>query len=161
MKVDRIEDSQDHVSSKALNETRLPRVAKNSLLVVVRGMILVHSFPVAVTAREVTLNQDMKSFTPYIDGLTDFLALALKGFKPEILGLVARSTHGTCKLESEKLFGFKFGLPPLAEQHRIVARVEQLRSLCASLRDRLGQSRATQSQLADALVSAAAQPPAC
>lgn len=90
MKVDRIEDSQDHVSSKALDETRLPLVAKNSLLVVVRGMILVHSFPVTVTAREVTLNQDKKSFTPYIEGLTDFPALALKGFKPEILGLVAR-----------------------------------------------------------------------
>jgi type I restriction enzyme S subunit len=161
MKVDRIEDSQDHVSSKALAETRLPLVAKNSLLVVVRGMILVHSFPVAVTAREVTLNQDMKSFTPYIDRLTDFLALALKGFKPEILALVARSTHGTCKLESEKLFGFKFGLPPMAEQHRILARVEELRRLCANLRERLQQSRATQSHLADALVSTAAQSPKC
>lgn len=152
MKVDLIEDSQDHISPKALNETRLPLVATNSLLVVVRGMILVHSFPVAVTTREVTLNQDMKSFTPYLGGLTDFLALALKGFKPEILSLVARSTHGTCKLESEKLFGFTFGLPPLAEQQRIVARVEQLRGLCAELRERLQQSRVTQSRLAEALV---------
>lgn len=155
MKVDLIEDSQDHVSPKALSETRLPLVPKNSLLVVVRGMILVHSFPVAVTTREVTLNQDMKSFTPYLDGLTDFLALVLKGFKPQILSLVARSTHGTCKLESEKLFGFTFGLPPLREQHRIVARVEQLRRLCADLRERLQQARATQSRLADALVARA------
>jgi type I restriction enzyme S subunit len=161
MKVDLIGDSQDHVSPKALSETRLPLVSKNSLLVVVRGMILVHSFPVAVTTREVTLNQDMKSFTPYLDGLTDFLALALKGFKPEVLSLVARSTHGTCKLESEKLFGFTFGLPPIAEQHRIVARVEQLRRLCADLRERLQQARATQSRLADALGSAAAQSPTC
>jgi len=42
-------------------------------------------------------------------------------------------------------------LPPLAEQHRIVARVEQLRGLCAELRERLQQSRATQSRLAEAL----------
>jgi len=160
MKVDLIEDSQDHVSPKALSETRLPLVAKNSLLVVVRGMILVHSFPVAVTTKEVTLNQDMKSFTPYLEGLTGFLALALKGFKPEILSLVARSTHGTCKLESEKLFDFTFGLPPLAEQHRIVARVEQLRRLCADLRERLQQARATQSRLADALVRTAGESPA-
>lgn len=48
-------------------------------------------------------------------------------------------------------------LPPLAEQHRIVARVEQLRRLCADLRERLRQSRTTQSHLADALVNAAAQ----
>jgi type I restriction enzyme S subunit len=52
-------------------------------------------------------------------------------------------------------------LPPLEEQHRIVARVEQLRRLCANLRERLQQSRTTQAHLADALVSAAAQLPAC
>lgn len=161
MKVDVIDDSQDHVSPKALEETRLPLVARNSLLVVVRGMILAHSFPVAVTTREVTLNQDMKSLTPYLEQLSDFLALVLKGFKPEILGLVARSTHGTCKLESEKLFGFTFGLPPLAEQHRIVARVRQLRLVCSELRERLQQARTTQSSLADALVNAAVQSPAC
>jgi type I restriction enzyme S subunit len=52
-------------------------------------------------------------------------------------------------------------LPPLAEQHRIVARVEQLRRLCADLRERLQQARATQSRLAEALVSAAAESPSC
>lgn len=44
-------------------------------------------------------------------------------------------------------------LPPLKEMHRIVARVEQLRGLCAELRERLQQSRATQSRLAEALVT--------
>jgi type I restriction enzyme S subunit len=52
-------------------------------------------------------------------------------------------------------------LPPLAEQDRIVARVEQLRRLCADLRERLQRARATQSRLADALVSTAAQSPSC
>ena len=44
-------------------------------------------------------------------------------------------------------------LPPLAEQRRIVARVEELRRLCAQLRERLTAARRTQSQLADALVA--------
>jgi len=52
-------------------------------------------------------------------------------------------------------------LPPLAEQRRIVARIDQLNSLCADLRERLQQSRTTQSHLADALVCAATQSPAC
>ncbi|KLD62076.1 restriction endonuclease subunit S [Dyella japonica] len=154
MKVDVINDSQDHVSSKAINETRLPLISANSLLVVVRGMILAHSFPVAVAAREVTINQDMKSFTPYLVELLEFLSLALKGFKPEILSLVARSTHGTCKLESGRLFSFMFGLPPLAEQRRIVARVDELRRLCVALRERLSESRGMQSRLADGLIGA-------
>lgn len=156
MKVAEIGDSQDHVTPKALRETRLPLVPKPSLLIVVRGMILAHSFPVAVTTREVTLNQDMKSLAPAVDGLVSFLALVLKGFTPEILGLVGHSTHGTCKLESERLFGFTFGLPPLGEQHRIVARVDELRDLCADLRQRLQQAQAAQSNLADAMVSRAA-----
>ncbi len=44
-------------------------------------------------------------------------------------------------------------LPPLAEQHRIVTRVEELRRLCAQLRERLTEAQRVQSQLADALVA--------
>ena len=44
-------------------------------------------------------------------------------------------------------------LPPLAEQSRIVARVETLRRLCADLRQHLTASQNTQRQLAEALVN--------
>ena len=46
-------------------------------------------------------------------------------------------------------------LPPLAEQSRIVARVESLRRLCAHLRQRLAARQTTQAHLADALVESA------
>jgi restriction endonuclease S subunit len=44
-------------------------------------------------------------------------------------------------------------IPPLTEQQRIVARVEELRRLCVQLRERLTDARRTQSHLADALVA--------
>ena len=44
-------------------------------------------------------------------------------------------------------------LPPLAEQSRIVVRVNELRALCAELRLRLSASQLVQSHLADALVA--------
>ncbi len=44
-------------------------------------------------------------------------------------------------------------LPPAAEQARIVARVTELRRLCATLRERLQAQQATQSRLAEALVA--------
>ncbi len=47
-----------------------------------------------------------------------------------------------------------FSLPPLAEQSRIVTRVNELRALCADLRQRLHDQQTTQTHLADALVSA-------
>ena len=44
-------------------------------------------------------------------------------------------------------------LPPLVEQIRIVTRVNELRVLCADLRQRLSVGQAVQSRLADALVT--------
>jgi type I restriction enzyme S subunit len=46
-------------------------------------------------------------------------------------------------------------VPPVAEQARIVARVTELRRLCADLRQRLADGQATQSRLAEALVESA------
>jgi type I restriction enzyme S subunit len=155
MKVDQILDAQDHVTELALTETSLSRIANGSLLVVVRGMILVHSFPVALTRVEVAINQDMKSLTPFRSEILPFLALACKGYKKQILGLVERSTHGTCKLQSEKLSAFLFGLPPLAEQHRIVAKVDELLALVDRLKAGLAESRAQQERLSTTLIESA------
>jgi type I restriction enzyme S subunit len=45
------------------------------------------------------------------------------------------------------------GLPPITEQSRIVTRVNELRALCADLRQRLKAGQTTQAHLADALVT--------
>ncbi|GAA5136788.1 restriction endonuclease subunit S [Thalassotalea piscium] len=45
-----------------------------------------------------------------------------------------------------------FALPPLAEQHRIVAKVDELMALCDQLKTRLANSQTTQLHLADAVV---------
>jgi len=47
------------------------------------------------------------------------------------------------------------GLPPLAEQSRIVTRVTALRRLCADLRQRLAERQSVQARLAEALVGRA------
>jgi type I restriction enzyme S subunit len=155
MKVEHIFDAQDHVTELALKESRLPRVPSGSLLIVVRGMILIHSFPVATTQVDVAINQDMKSLTPFVPEIQSYLALALRGWKQQILSLVDRSTHGTCKLQSEKLFAFKIGIPPLAEQHRIVGKVNELMILCDRLRTDLADARRRQGRLASALTGSA------
>jgi type I restriction enzyme S subunit len=69
----------------------------------------------------------------------------------------SKQTTNLASINSTQLKSCPFPVPPLAEQHRIVARVEHLRRLCAGLRDRLQQARNTQSHLADALVNTAAR----
>lgn len=155
MKVPTIANAQDHVAPSALAGS-LNLIPPGSLLMVVRGMILAHSFPVAQTIVPVTINQDMKALTPFDSRLLPFLLLLCEGLKPEILSLVERSTHGTCKLESSKIFGVAFPIPPLEEQIRIVARVRDLRRDCAGLRQRLVAGKTTQANLAEVLVAEAA-----
>jgi len=46
-------------------------------------------------------------------------------------------------------------LPPSVEQHRIVAKVDELMSLCDNLKERLKEAQTTQVQLADAIVEQA------
>lgn len=149
-----IHDSEDHISAKALAETSLRAIPPKSLLMVVRGMILVHSFPVALTAREVTINQDMKALVPPAE-ISDYLLMYLQAAKGLMVGLVDRSSHGTCKLISEKLWSHIVSLPPLAEQHRIVAKVVQLMTLCDQLKTRLTHVRQLNEQLASTLVERA------
>ncbi|MBK9162310.1 MAG: restriction endonuclease subunit S [Nitrosomonadales bacterium] len=48
-----------------------------------------------------------------------------------------------------------FPLPPLAEQHRIVAKVDELMALCDALKERLAEAQTIQVHLADAIVEQA------
>tara|TARA_R110002124_G_scaffold227284_1_gene392571 strand:- start:80 stop:1855 length:1776 start_codon:yes stop_codon:yes gene_type:complete len=50
---------------------------------------------------------------------------------------------------------FLIPIPPLAEQHRIVAKVDELMAICDQLKVKLKQSQETQVQLTDALVDRA------
>ncbi|MFU6375752.1 restriction endonuclease subunit S [Metapseudomonas otitidis] len=65
-------------------------------------------------------------------------------------------TGATIKhFSGEKLAKYPVPLPPLAEQHRIVAKVDQLMALCDQLKARLSQARQVHEQLANALVEQA------
>jgi type I restriction enzyme, S subunit len=65
-------------------------------------------------------------------------------------------SNGVPHISTKQVSALTLGLPPLAEQSRIVARVEELRRLCADLRERLAAGQRTQALLAEALVQTAA-----
>jgi type I restriction enzyme S subunit len=66
---------------------------------------------------------------------------------------LAITSSGLFSLSVGKIRNYVVPLPPLAEQSRIVSRVESLRRLCADLRQRLAARQTTQAHLAEALVS--------
>jgi type I restriction enzyme, S subunit len=74
---------------------------------------------------------------------------------PDFMTYAIRSATGTTikNLGLKAIGDWPIALPPLAEQSRIVTRVNELRSLCVDLRHHLAAGQAVQAHLADALVS--------
>ena len=62
-------------------------------------------------------------------------------------------TAGQKRVPTEYFAAAPFPLPPLAEQRRIVAKVDQLMALVDQLETQLATSRATAAKLMDAVVT--------
>jgi type I restriction enzyme, S subunit len=152
MKRPRINDAIDHVSQEALKRgTQLAPVG--SVLMVVRGMILAHTFPVAVTVGPVAFNQDIKALVPASSFQSEFMLYWLQERESEILNLAEVSNHGTKRLPSELLFDSKVPKPPAEEQAGIV---EILRSFDGRLESEqvwLVRLRETKSALMSVLLT--------
>lgn len=125
MKRREISDSEDHVSLAALDSSALRLIDPVAVLIVVRGMILAHSFPTATTTRTVTINQDMKALRcrQLID--PHFLQNVFMGAEPHLVSLVDSAAHGTRKFEAEVLGRFEVCIPPIDEQRAIVAYISE------------------------------------
>jgi type I restriction enzyme S subunit len=136
MKVRGISDSIDHISEHAIRETTAKLIEPGAVLVVVRGMILAHTFPSAVLRVPAAINQDMKALIPNNKILPEFLCAFLWATNAATLDLVEKSTHDTRKLETETLLVISVPVPPISDQSRIIeqldvmqARVENLKKL--------------------------------
>lgn len=115
-----IEDSIDHISESALEQTSLRLQPVNSVLVVVRGMILAHTFPVALNTVPVTINQDMKALHTKGRVSAQYLAWMLRGLQPLVLSLTEESAHGTKALRTDQWANQCVPVPPVEEQEALV-----------------------------------------
>ena len=155
MKRPYIDSSIDHISSQAVKESTAKLIDEGSVLFVVRGMILAHSFPVAICKLPVTVNQDMKTLTLHIPIMNEFVLRAMMGLKPIILAKVLRSSHGTCRIESDAYENILFPVPPLSEQERIVAKVDELMALCHLVETHIETAQTEGHQLLESILRTA------
>ncbi|MFT5357758.1 MAG: type I restriction enzyme S subunit [Polyangiales bacterium] len=124
MKVDYISKSQDTVTEAAVAWSAAKLIPVGSVLVVVRGMILDHSVPTALTTSVVTINQDMKALIPLkcING--EFLLFLLQGLRDYLLSHTDSSAHGTKCLATGRLERTTIALPPVEEQGELISRLK-------------------------------------
>lgn len=112
MKRRELHDAIDHVSERALVATNLKLIEANTVLIVVRGMILAHTVPVCLARVPVTINQDMKALGAKGDATAEFLQWALLTQHHRLLRLVTTAAHGTKKLDTEALAALEIPVPP-------------------------------------------------
>ena len=132
MKVTRIQGSEDHVTDRVLTDTNLKLVPTGSILIVVRGMILAHTVPLAQTAAPITINQDIKALIPSTEVVGTYLLWALKTMHLRLLSAATTSAHGTRKLDTPRLQEIVLSIPPTETQEQFALRVERIDSILAS-----------------------------
>lgn len=130
MKSDYLLDSEDHITQKAIGECGLTLYNPGTLIFCVRSGILRHTFPVAVSTRPVTINQDLRALCLSDDVNPSFLLYYMRGMNDIIVMLYQKIGATVESIEMDWFLYFPVILPPLGEQNTIV---KALNSKCAEI----------------------------
>ena len=137
LKVEMLLDSEDHVTELGLRDTGLRLIAPPAVLVVVRGMILAHSFPVTTICVPVTINQDLKALTAREGCSPRYLHRLLQGTRRLMLSYVDDAAHGTKRVRTELWRNAPVFLPPAAEQAELCKRLDGMERHLVELESRV------------------------
>lgn len=151
MKTLTISSAEDSVTDAAIADgLRLHQ--QGAVLFVVRSGILRRSFPVAITSIECTVNQDLKVLAPHCTELSRYIQLIMQGFEGHILRHLTKAGMTVESIKFREFSTYQFPLPPLSEQHRIVAKVDELMALCDRLENRQADSQQAHQTLVETLL---------
>ena len=106
----------------------------NTILMVVRSGILKRILPVAILSAESTINQDIKAMSLHMPIIAEYVYVILKGMETHILKEYRKQVTTVDSLRFEDFQNMPVPLPPLAEQKRIVAKLEEILPLCERLK---------------------------
>lgn len=150
IKSDELVESGLKITSAGVTETGLQVYRPGCLFMVARSGILKRTFPVAINRINATANQDLKVLSPFIVGLERYLQIMFRGMMEFILSDLVKTGTTVQSLKYEEFEHQPIPLPPAAEQSRIVAKVDELMSLC----DRLDAARSERDKRLDRLTAA-------
>ncbi len=126
MKTPVITDTEDHITEDAVADSATKLVPACSVACVMRSGILRHTFPVAVTARKLTLNQDMRAVRPRHGIDARYLAHFLRRSSDTILQECSKDGTTVNSIETSRLMALPVPLPTFQIQCAIRKTVEHL-----------------------------------
>ncbi len=144
----------EKVSPLALKETSLTVYPVGTLIVAMYGQGKTRG-QISELRIEASTNQACSAITPLLPNIE--LRKYIKLFFEKIYDEIREKAAGGAQpnLNVGKIKATLISLPPLAEQHRIVAKVDELMALCDRLKADLAESRARQQRLATTLIESA------
>jgi type I restriction enzyme, S subunit len=137
MRADVLTRTVDCITSAAVAGSAVRLVPAGSVALVVRSGILERTLPVAEVPFATTLNQDMKAVLPRPDVNARFLRFALQAKAQPSLTELRKSGTTVASIDSKALMAIELPVPPVDEQLRIVAVLEDYLSRLKAAEDYL------------------------
>lgn len=124
MKTLYIIDSIDHITKEAVEKSTTNLIPQKSVLMVIRSGILKKYLPVAINNVIITINQDMKAFTPNKNTKPEFLLYCFKAIERDVLSRVRSVTADNIEFSDFKRR--EIISPPLIVQNQFAEFVEKV-----------------------------------
>jgi type I restriction enzyme S subunit len=140
-----VSESEEKVTELALEKCSLRLNKPGDVLLAMYGATV---GKVAILGIEATTNQAVCACTCFSGVFNRYLFILLKAFKQQFISESAGAAQPN--FSKDKIIRTIAPLPPLAEQRRIVAKVEELLALCDELEARQTAARTTATHLLDA-----------
>ena len=116
--IDTITDVGARFGSKVLPE--------GTIFIVIRGMILAHTFPVCYATRPMAFNQDVKAIIVKPGIIARYAAYWLVAHEEAILKIATTATHGTKRFDMDDLYNVDAAaLPQELEQQQIIQLLDE------------------------------------
>ena len=127
-------------------------LAESNILMAMTGGTVGKSYFVRSLPEPMVVNQRVATIKVSANANPSYVDIAIRSeLTQEVIRKAKNSTNDNISMGDIK--GFAIPLPPLAEQRRIVAKVEQLMTLVDALETQLAASRTTAANLLSALVT--------
>ena len=116
-----------------LGAAELTMLKPNSIIMCTRSGILRRTFPVAIATQHLTINQDQRALTLYIPEMAEYIYDVLKAFESVILAHYKKAGTTVESIIWNRFTEIPIPMPPLPEQRRIIAKIEELFAIADSL----------------------------